>query len=138
MAGNADRLDRPFPHGKHILVWQTGQVNIEASKTDHVWDVSYVQYAFRPTHFEICSQTVAITNAITIDIADNEGTPNVIVDNEALAAVTAGASTAPIQGTIDDRGLVLYGAVLIARYTSGASDTSVGTRVRLWGIPEYA
>jgi hypothetical protein len=135
MAGNANLIDRPYPNGPEILVWQTGNVAIEASKTDHVWDVTYVQYAFYPTKVEICSQTVAITNAITIDLADNEGTPNVIMNNEALAAVTAGASTAPIQATIDDRGLVLQGAVLIARYTSGASDTSVGTRMRLWGCP---
>lgn len=139
-AGDANVHRMPYPFGEDaVLLLMSGQVNIEASKTNHVWDYMTIPFEFRPDRVEIASQTVAITNAITIDVADEESTPQVMVNDEALAAITAGAGAGSdiVVATIDDYGPFLADGALLFRYTSGVSDTSVGTRARLWVTPTY-
>lgn len=130
-------LKSAWPQGDGIIIVNSGQVNIEASKTNHVWDVMVIPFSFVVKRVEIISQTVTIGNSITIDVADDASTPNVIVNDEALAAITAGAATAAsiINAAIDDTDDIIASDALIFRYTSNGSDTSVGTRVRLWIRP---
>jgi len=137
MAGNANVLKSAWPQGEDgIILLELGPFEVEASKTNYVVDALRVPYAFEPVYAEVASHTVTVTNGITLDVLDNESTPQQIVEDHTLAASTAG-STANASMTIDDFGPVLADAVLSVRYTSGASDTSVNTKVRLWVRPVH-
>ena len=93
-----------------------------------------VPYAFRLKKAEKISEAVAITNGVTLDVIDDTGTPQVLIADEAITAITAG-SAVTAACTVDDEGPVYAGAKLSARYTSGASDTSRHTTIRLWVEP---
>lgn len=134
MAGNAnDITKRPFPFGGLQLI-EFPPVDIQASKTDYVYAQIEVPYAFRLKKAEKISEAVAITNGVTLDVIDDTGTPQVLIADEAITAITAG-SAVTAACTVDDEGPVYAGAKLSARYTSGASDTSRHTTIRLWVEP---
>ena len=136
----ATELTGLWPHGEETLIMQSGDVTMVASKTDWEWDIVSIRFDFHPTRVEIMSQAVAITNAMTIDVADDTGTPQVMVQNQALAAFTEGAADGDdiISATIADTGPFLKGQNIIFRYTTGVADTTIGTRIRIYGRPIYA
>jgi hypothetical protein len=137
MAGDANIKRSAYPGGDEDYVILTlGPFNVEASKTNHDVDQMKVPFAFKPIYAEVSSYEVAITNAVTIDVLDDTGTPQQIVQDHTLVAVTKGSAIAS-EMTIDDVGPVLADAKLKVRYTSGASDTSEHTKVRLWVKPLY-
>lgn len=118
------------------FIIDSGQVNVAASQTDRVWDAVKVPCRCRLVQALITSEVVTETNAITIDI-HNETANKTLVDNEGLATLAAGAlaTASVITATLDDKTIIEPGEVLLFRYTSGASDTSTGTRVRCTFVP---
>lgn len=134
MAGSTTKISPPWPHADGLLCIESKPVNIAASKTDHVWDVLTIPFKCELVWAEWVSQAVTITNGVTVDVLDDSGTPQIIIENEAITAITDGAA-ATTRCTVDDTGPILPDSQLKFRYTSGASDTSVATKFRLWVRP---
>jgi hypothetical protein len=128
-AGDAGILDAPFPHDKRI--WLPLSISVLASKSaDYVTTQFKLPWAVRVKRAFLTAEDISITNAITINLEDDESTPNVVISDEAPTAITAGAGnweelTVDIPNTT-----ILAGAILVLSYGSGASDTI--TNGTLW------
>ena len=107
MAGNANKIDAPYPRGGLFCI-ESAPVDIQASKTDYVWDQQEIPEACTPVWAEKISEQVTIANGITADVLDDEGTPQQIIQDEAITAIAAGAG-ATARCTIDDTGPLLAG-----------------------------
>jgi hypothetical protein len=136
--GNAQDVSSAFPKGENGLVLiQSSPVNVQASKTDHIWCEFTAPFAFRIIKAEAISAIVTIANAVTINVEDDTGTPKVPIVNS--AGITAGADGTGDRGalTVDDSVLINAGALVNFSYISGAGDSSTGTVIWLWVKPEY-
>jgi hypothetical protein len=136
--GNAQDVSSAFPKGEQgFFLITSGPVNFQASKTDHVWDTFLAPFAFRVKKAEVISAIISITNAVTINVQDDTGTPKVPIADSGTPASGADGTGDTAQLTVDDSVLINAGALVQFSYTSGASDTSTGSVVRLWVKPEY-
>lgn len=138
MAGNAnDITSRPWPYSRTLWL-QFAPVDVQASKTNHVWSTIRVPYGFTPKSVAWTAEAVVeAATGITFDVFDDEGTPNVIVNDEGLSTVTSGIAATWNTGTIDDTGPVLSGAKVSCRYTSDSGCTTRHLQVWLEVEPLY-
>lgn len=141
MAGGvAADIRTPYPKGRDGLVLiQSAPVDVQASKTGHVFDQIELQFACQVVKAETVSSVMAISNGITFIVQDDTGTPKKMVNAGAAAAITDGSSarTAFLAATLNKGTTINAGALLEFQYTSGASDTSTNTIVRLWVKPVF-
>lgn len=135
MAGGDSQILRgPYPKGEDGFVMiRSKTFSAVQSQTGLVFDTITVPFAFQAFYAEIAG-VVTETNAITITIDDDTGTPKVIVSAAPLATQAVGAVTAlPTVRSVT----INAGALLNFKYTSGASDTTTATVVTLWVKPVY-
>lgn len=134
--GNANSMRLPWPNGLYPIFSKC--FDIAASKSsDHVVDQQKVPFAFTIEEADFCADVVAISNAITINVEDDTGTPKVgIADSAGVVAITAGAS-ARAALTVDKSKVFYEGALLNFSYKSGASDTATNAQIRLWVKPYF-
>jgi hypothetical protein len=131
--GSAANIAAPYPMGDIIPI--RFQFEIIASKSaDYVVDSFLVPWAFRPVYAELTAQIVTITNAITFNLEDDTGTPQVLIADHAVTAITGGAGTVQTP-TLVKTFKVNAGARLIASYGSGAGDVALDVTVTLWVRP---
>ncbi len=136
--GDTNDLRTPYPKGREVgVLIQSAPVDIQASKTDHRFDEIELPFKCKIVKAETVSgKEMAITNAITISVLDDTGTPKKFINASAAAAITDGTS-ARTALTVDKTITIFAGALLRFEYTSGASDTSTGTIVRIWVVPVH-
>lgn len=131
--GDTNQPGDGWPEGGdalHMIV--LGPINVVASKTkDYIFDAYTLQFACTPIKGEITHENVDISNAMTINIQDDSSTPKQIVTDQTVPAITGGAG-ATVALTVIQGVRLNAGAILEASYGSGASDTSTGTKIRLW------
>lgn len=138
--GTAGDLRTPYPKGDNSLIPIHFPLTVVASKTkDFITHSHKLKFACRPVLVEHSAQEVAVTNAITINLQDDSSTPQEIVTDQTLAAVTAGAGgvTAPTLASGAKALTINAGAILEASYGSGASDTSLDSVLTLWVRPIF-
>lgn len=140
MAGGvAGDTRAPFPKGADTLFWiKFGPFEIVASKSaDFIVEKFELPFACIPKKAYVTAQDVNVTNAITLNIQDDTGTPKQVVTDASLAAITGGAGS-KVALTIADSATVLNaGALLEMSYGSGASDDAESVSVYLGVDPVY-
>ena len=136
--GDANDTRAPWPKGEdglHLL--EFGPVNVEASKAaDHVFDTMTAQFKFKAVKAEFQTQTLTENNGITFNLEDDTGTAKVLINDAGVAAVVAGAGGVQAL-TVDTTVEINAGALLKASYKSGATDTSVQSKIRLCVKPTH-
>lgn len=137
--GTASDIRAPYPKGEDSLVCiEVGAFTIEASKSaDYVVDKQTIMFAFKPKKAELTATNIDVTNGVTLNIEDDSATPQVIVSDEAITAITAGAGKLQALTIDDDTMTINAGAVLVTSYGSGASDAGLDVKVRLWVEPVF-
>jgi hypothetical protein len=137
-AGDA-KVNAPWPKGPDgRLVHKFGAFEIAASKAaDFIVEQWKLPYAIRIKKAWVTSQDIAVTNGITLNLQDDESTPNVVISDEAVAAITAGAGQC-VALTVDIPNTILkHGAILSLSYASGASDDGIDVCVYIEYEPVY-
>ncbi len=131
--GSASDVRGAFPMGDIIPL--NFHFEVVASKSaDYVVGKMLVPWAFRPVLAELTAQIVTITNAITFNLEDDTGTPQVIIADHSVTAITGGAGTVQTP-TVVRTFKVNAGAHLVASYGSGAGDVALDVDVTLWVRP---
>ena len=135
--GNASDIRTPWPKGE--LGWyliEFGPVDIpdSAKSADEHFDQFQTHFAFHAMECRATSLNVSETNAITINIEDDSGTAKVIVADAAITAYTQGDGHNE-KLTVVKSVKILAGAIVKCSYKSGASDTTLGLKIRLWVKP---
>jgi hypothetical protein len=137
MAGGDEEAEGgAWPQGAQSVVpFQIVLSSLEASKTAHIYAIFTVPFKCRVLYAEYTARAIAITNAITVTVQDDTGTPKKAINAQSLAAVTAGTSAVAAL-TVVSTNTFFKGALLEAQYTSGASDTGSDVVITLWLKPE--
>lgn len=124
--------DIRMPHDAFWIV--SNSFDIAASKANFVVDQQLVPVGFKCIYAEFCAQVMAVTNAITVAVGDDTGTPKLIVNDDAVVAIVAGASAR--EALVFSKTVEIYGGALLSFwYDSGASDTATNARIRLLCVP---
>lgn len=133
MAGSTNDVRGAFPMGDVIPIHF--HFEIVASKTaDYIARKIKTPFAFRPVYATLTAQIVTITNAITFNLEDDSATPQVLIADHAVTAITGGAGTIQTP-TLVKTFNVPAGAYLVASYGSGAGDVALDVDVALWVRP---
>lgn len=136
-AGAAGILDAPFPHDKRVWIPMFA-FNVLASKSaDFITGQFKLPWAGRIKRVFLSAEDVTITNALTLNLQDNESTPNVVISDLAPTAITAGAGAWEELTNDIPTTLLLAGAILSLSYGSGASDTITNGVLWVEFEPEY-
>jgi len=136
--GSANDTRVPWPEGSDgWYLFTLGPFNIIASKTNHIVDEITLPFAIRAAFAETISSALAITNAVTLLVRDDTGTPKVLINGAAPAVIVAGATVATELAVVKNVS-IFAGAKLRTLYTSGVADTSIDTIIRLWVRPVFS
>jgi hypothetical protein len=136
-AGDA-RVSAPWPQGPSRTFLHPMSIVALASKSaDYVTQQFKLPWAVRVKRAFLTAEDISITNALTINLEDDESTPNVIISDLAPTAITAGAGnweelTVDIPNTI-----IKAGANLVLSYGSGVGDVIVNGTLWLELEPVY-
>lgn len=137
--GDAQILRAPYPKGDDGYICIASKAfDIAASKaSDFIVDEQTVPFAFRAVYAEYTADAITETNAITFNVEDDTGTPQVLINDFACSgSMTAGASVARAM-TVVKTITVNAGALLRFSYKSGASDTGTNCVIRIWVKPVF-
>lgn len=138
MAGGvAGDIRTPYPKGEDgVILVASHSFNVIASQTAERVDELELQWACKIVKAETCSTVMTIGTGITITVLDDTGTPIKFVDAKAAAVIAVGvaARTALV---VDKTVQMNAGALLRFEYTSGSSDTSIDSIIRLWLKPVF-
>ncbi len=122
---NANAITAKPPPLSGIITINLPPVDVQASQTDYVWCAVTIPYGFTLVAARWAAEAmVTAGTGVTFDIVTDDGTPQVLVADQLLTAITAGALAATVLCTIDDSGPVLPGTTIFARYTSDGSCTT--------------
>lgn len=138
--GTAGDIRTPYPKGDNSLIPIHFPMTVVASKTkDFISHSHKLKFACRPVLVEFTAQDIIVTNAVTINLLDDSSTPQEIVTDQTLAAITGGAGgiTAPTMASGAKALTLNAGAILEASYGSGASDSTVDGVMTLWVRPIF-
>lgn len=136
--GTAGDIRTPYPKGEDgLFMFEFHGAIVEASKSaDFIFNQMTVPFAFKAVKAEYTALEIAITNAMTVNIQDDTATPEEIITDAAVAAITEGAGGVAAL-TVDKTKTINAGAILSASYGSGAGDTAKDLRIRLWVKPVF-
>lgn len=133
--GSANDLRAPYPKGAQSLVLIQAPLTVVASKTkDFITHEMTVPFAFKAVKATYSAQDINVTNGITVNIQDDSSTPQELVTDKAVTAITGGAGTEQ-DLSVDKTITINAGAVLYFSYGSGASDDSLDGMINLWVRP---
>lgn len=137
--GNAADLRSHYPKGEDGLVCFDFAFNVLASKTkDWIADRMLVPFAFKAVKADFTAEEVAITNAMTLNVQDDTGTPQELLTDVAVTAITAGGGgRIDMTASLDKDITINAGALLDVSYGTGASDTVTNGHFRLYVKPVY-
>ena len=136
MAGGvAANVRGAFPMGDIVPIHFRFEI-IAGKAADYVINKRLVPFAFRPVYVELTAQIVTVgTGPITFNLEDDSGTPQVLVADHTVAAITGGAGTVQTP-TLVKTFKVNAGAYLVASYGSDAgADSALDVHVTLWIKP---
>lgn len=136
--GTAADIRAPWPQGEDGLYLYQAPCTIVASKTKdfvtHVWRVHFAFFAVKCFY---TAQDIIESNAITLNIQDDTGTPVELLTDFNLAAITGGAGGAAGSQdlSISTTKRIEAGALLEFSYGSGATDSTVDGVFQLYVRP---
>lgn len=126
--GSVQDLRAPYPKGEDSTVQLVIPCTIQASKTkDYVVCQWTAPFAFKAVSGYYTAQDFTETNAITLNIQDDSGTPNeLLTDFPVPGSQTGGAGfQIDLTSSLDKSTQINAGAIVEFSYGSGAGDTSV-------------
>jgi hypothetical protein len=137
--GNADLHTTPYPKGEDGLFPLVFAFNALASKSaDWITAQVRVQFAFKAVRAELTAEEIAITNAITLNLQDDTGTPQELLTDVSVTAISGGGGgRIDYTSDLDKDITVNAGALLELSYGSGSSDTVTNGLFILWVKPVY-
>lgn len=132
VGGNLADIRMPHPDGSFTIYSKC--FDMAASKSNFIVDEQLVPVGFKCESAEFCADAVTEAAGITVAVADDTGTPKILVNDVGIAAITAGAS-ARAALTVDKTKEIYGGALLRFWYDSGAGDSATNCQIRLHCVP---
>lgn len=123
--GNAADFRTPYPKGEKSAIILPFAFNALASKTkDWITAQILVPFAFKAVRAQLTAEAIAITNAMTLNLQDDTGTPQELLTDVSVTAITAGGGgRIDFTSSLDKDITINAGALLDLSYGTGASDT---------------
>lgn len=135
--GSASDIRTPWPKGEDGLVLIQAPCSIVASKTkDFITHRHTAQFAFKAVRLTYSAQDIVVTNAVTLNVQDDSSTPQELITDVSLSAITGGAGL-DVDLSVDKSITINAGALLDFSYGSGAADTSIDGVFNLWVKPTH-
>lgn len=137
--GVAGDIRTPWPKGGDSLIPLEFRCDsLEAGKTsDHIFEKMTMDFAFKVVKAEYTARVITETTAITLNLEDDSATPQVLINDFAVAGSITNGAGSVVAVTVDKTKTVNAGAVLSASYKSSTSDTGSNVVLRVWVKPVF-
>ena len=138
--GNAADIRAPYPKGEGSVVEITlGPADVATGKTDHLVDQWQAPFAFRVQYVHFTAELCTLDTGISVHIFDDSATPLVIVNDDELEAIVAGATDLQKLAVVSLTQVFNAGALITLSITTdgGGSEVLTNGKIRMGVVPVY-